>query len=179
MKIFIASGSNEKIPTKYLEETKNVCKLLCDLDCSLVFGTYSKGMMGVCYQTFKDNNKDILGVTIEAYHETNINFQDIKVIELDSSFKRLECIFNESDMFLFLPGGTGSLGELFGLMEEMKTSKNQKKIIIYNYEGFYDELFDYINLLSKRGFAYEKELNKLIIVKNKDELERVIKNERN
>ena len=82
-------------------------------------------------------------------------------------------------MFLFLPGGTGSLGELFGLMEEIKTNKNQKKIIIYNYEGFYNELFDYIDLLSKRGFAYEKELNKLIIVKNINELERVIKNERN
>lgn len=179
MKVFIASGSNENIPKEYLDETEKICQLLCDLDLSLVFGTYSKGMMGVCYQTFKENNKDILGITIDAYHETNINFKDIKVIETDSSFKRLEYIFKESDIFLFLPGGTGSLGELFGLMEELKTSNLQKKIIIYNYKGFYNGILDYLNILSNRRFAYQKELDKLIIVDTKEKLERVIKNERN
>ncbi len=179
MKIFIASGSNENIPKEYFEETKNVCQKLCDLNMSLVFGTYLKGMMGQCYKTFKDNNKDILGITIDAYHETNIEFKDIKVLEYSNSFQRLENIFKESDLFLFLPGGTGSLGELFGIMEELKTSKNQKKVIIYNYNGFYNEILDYLNILSKRGFAYENELNKLIIINNIDDLERVIKNERN
>ena len=179
MKVFIASGSNEKIEKNYLEETKKVCNILCNLDYSLVFGTYSKGMMGECYKTFKENDKDILGVTIDAYHEDLINFKDIRVIETNSSFKRLEYIYNESDIFLFLPGGTGSLGELFGLMEEAKTNASNKKIVIYNYRGFYNELFDYLKILSKRGFAYEKELDKLIIVKTINDLEGVFKNERN
>lgn len=179
MKVFIASGSNEKIPEEYLKETKDVCKMLCDLDYSLVFGTYSKGMMGVCYNTFKENKKDILGITIDAYHDDLKNFSSIKVLELDTSFKRLEYIYNESDIFLFLPGGTGSLSELFAIMEELKTNKNQKKIIIYNYNGFYNELLDYIDILNKRGFTYKNEINKLIIIENKKELEEVFKNERN
>ena len=179
MKIFVASGSNERIENKYLELTKNVCEKLCELDLSLVFGTYDKGMMGICYNTFKKNNKEIIGITIDAYQESNLKFKDIELIELDSSFKRLEYIFNESDMFLFLPGGTGALGELFGIMEELKTSKNQKKVLIYNYNGFYDKLFEFINLLDERGFAYKEELNKLIIINSIEELEREIKNERN
>ncbi len=178
MKIFIASGSNDSIPLKYLEETKKVCQMLCNLNNALIFGTYSKGMMGVCYNTFKDNNKDIIGITIDAYHNDLVNFKDIKVVELSNSFQRLECIFKESDMFLFLPGGTGSIAELFGLIEEMKTNEKQKKIIIYNYQGFYNKLLEYINYLSDEGFAYKKELDKLIIVDNIGDLERVIKDER-
>ena len=179
MKIFIASGSNDKIKNEYLELTKNICEMLCKLDTTLVFGTYDKGMMGICYDTFKNNHKDIIGITTLAYHDSNILFKDIKLIERDSSFKRLEEIFKESDMFLFLPGGTGSLSELLGIMEELKTNKVNKKIIIYNYQGFYDEIINYFNLLDKRGFAYHEELNKLIIINNIEDLEREIKNERN
>ena len=179
MKVFIGCGSNPQIPTDYLEETKKVCQKLCDLNCSLIFGAYSKGMMGLCYETFISNQKEVLGVTLDAYHDDLANLPNMKIIETDTSFKRLEYIYNESDIFLILPGGTGTLNELFGLMEEMKTSKIQKKIIIYNYKNFYKELFDYVRLLNKKGFAYLNEIDKLIIIDNIKDLERVIKNERN
>lgn len=179
MKVFIASGSNENIKEEYLKETKSVCQILCDLDYSLVFGACLNGMMGVCYNTFKENKKDILGVTIDAYHDDLKYFSSIKILETDTSFKRLEYIYNESDIFLFLPGGTGSLSELFSIMEELKTNKIQKKIVLYNYNGFYNELLDYINILNKYGFIYENEIGKIIIIENKKELEEVFKNERN
>ena len=178
MKIFIGSGSNPLIDNDYLNETEKICQKLCDLNCSLVFGAYSKGMMGKCFQTFSANYKEILGITLEAYHDDLINLPNMKVIETDTSFKRLEYIFNESDLFLILPGGTGTLNELFGLMEENKTNKHNKKIIIYNYKGFYNELLDYFKILKDKGFAYGNELNKLVIMDNINDLEREIKNER-
>ena len=179
MRIFIGSGSNDNIRDDYLKMTKNVCDMLCNLDYSLVFGAYSKGMMGVCYNTFISNNKKVLGVTLKEYADDLNNLKGMDYVIVDNSFKRLEYIYNESDIFLILPGGTGSLGELFGLMEENKTNKLDKKIIVYNYKGFYNELIDYIKKLKIKGFTYQDELDKLIIVDNIKILERVVKDERN
>lgn len=179
MKVFIGCGSNPQIPTDYLEETKKVCQKLCELDCDLVFGAYSKGMMGICYQTFTENNKKVYGANLTAYKDDLINLPLMINQNFNTSFDRLNYIFNASDIFLILPGATGTLNELFGIMEESKTNKHNKKIIIYNYKGFYNEMISYINILLDKGFAYENELNKVNIVDDIEKLERVIINERN
>lgn len=174
MKIFIGCGSNLLINDKYLSETKNICQKLCNLNNTLVFGAYSKGMMGETYHTFTENNKEVLGITLKEYQDDLINLPDAKIEIVDNSFDRLKEVYKESDMFLILPGGSGTLAELFGLMEENKTNKLNKKIIIYNYQGFYDDLINYLKKLEQENMVYPNELNKLIIVKTREELERVI-----
>ena len=178
MKIFIGSGSNPKIKEEYLNETKNICKMLCDLDYDLVFGAYSEGLMGVCYKEFINNNKKVTGVILEAYLYDLKNMPNMNNIITKSSFERIKIIYDESDLFLFLPGGTGTFNELLAIMEEQKTNPSNKKIILYNYLGFYDGLINLFNDLNDKGFAYGNELDKLIIVNNINDLEREIQNER-
>lgn len=178
MKIFIGCGSNPLINEKFLLETNKVCQMICNLNHTLVFGAYSKGMMGETYNVFTSNNKEVIGMTLPAYHDDLENLKKAKIITLDNSFERLKTIYNESDLFLILPGGTGTIAELFGLMEENKTNELNKKIIVYNYDGFYNELIDYLKKLEKAKMVYTDELNKLLIVNNEEELERVIINER-
>lgn|SRR5574344_1233556 len=175
MKVFIGCGSNPKINSNYLDETKRVCELLCEMNYDLVFGAYSLGMMGVCYNTFIQNKRHVYGISLDAYEDDLVNLKDMDSKCFDNSFDRLKKIFKESDLFLILPGGTGTYGELFGLLEEFKTNKGDKRLILYNYNHFFDDLLKYLQKNLELNFMYENDLDNIIIINNLNDLEGVLK----
>ncbi|MDY3757482.1 MAG: LOG family protein [Bacilli bacterium] len=167
MKIFIGCGSNPKISYELKLVAKEVCKVIAGLGYDLVYGAYNEGMMGVCFNTFKEMNREVYGINITKYDDGG----DYEVY--DTSFERLKRICEISDKLLILPGGIGTYSELFGLLEE-----KAKPVIIYNYKGFYDDLIKFLNKNLDNNILYDDDLNNLIIVNNIDELERVIKDEK-
>lgn len=167
MKIFIGCGSNPKISDELKLAAEDVCKLIASLGYDLVYGAYNEGMMGVCFNTFKEYNRDVYGINITKYASDG----DYEVY--DTSFERLKRICELSDKLLILPGGIGTYSELFGLLEE-----KAKPVILYNYKGFYDDLIKFLNKNLDNNILYDDDLNNLIIVNNINELERVIKDEK-
>lgn len=167
MKIFIGCGSNPKISDELKLAAKDVCKVIAGLGYDLVYGAYNEGMMGVCFNTFKEMNKEVYGINITKY-DTGDCYE-----VYDTSFERLKRICEISDKLLILPGGIGTYSELFGLLEE-----KAKPVIIYNYKGFYDDLIKFLNKNLDNNILYDDDLNNLIIVNNINELERVIKDEK-
>lgn len=147
--------------------TKDVCELLASLGYDLVYGAYNEGMMGVCFNTFKEYNRDVYGINITKY----VTDGDYEVY--DTSFERLKRICEISDKFLILPGGIGTYSELFGLLEE-----RVKPVILYNFNGFYDDLIRYLKKNLNNNILYENDLDNLIVVSDINELERVIKDEK-
>lgn len=173
-KVFIASSSNNKVSADYLDETKKVCELLCNLNYDLVYGSYDCGMMGVCAKTFIKHDKNVYGIGIKAYEAGSLDtYSELA----PSTFERLKRIYELSDLFLILPGGTGTIAELFGILEEFKTNRKDKTLLIYNYNGYYDKLLDFILDKQKENIIYDDDLKNIKIVSNVDDLERVIKNE--
>lgn len=168
MRIFIACSSSTELAEKYLNLATSVCQKITNNN-TLVFGTYSKSMMGRCFQAFKNNN--IMAVSLKEYQEDFKNMPLLNITLVDNVFDRLKFIYNNSDLFLILPGGTGTYSELLGIIEQFKTNKQNKKLIIYNYEGFYDKLIDFIKDKQKEKFVHEEDLNNMIIIDNLKELE--------
>lgn len=175
MKIFIGCGSNPKIDNNYFEETKKICKLLCNYKYDLVFGAYNEGLMGICYKIFLENNRDIYSVNINAYRNVMKDISESKIYMCDSIFDRIKTIFSLSDRFLILPGGTGTLTELFCLIDEFKNNKKDGKIIIYNYNNYYEELLNYLYQKRDDNFIYDTDFDNIMVINNIDELEREIK----
>ena len=144
MKIFIScSSSNDisdeyKIVTKYLAE--NISK-----DNELVFGCANRGLMGICYNEFLNNNRNIIGVCYEMYKDDlkELNLGEVHIVKtLEESNRKLEEI---SDIILILPGAYGTLSEFIDILEHKRTKLHNKDIVIFNINGFYDELIDMFN----------------------------------
>lgn len=176
MNVFIACSASEKIEKHYYEEMKNVCDMLCDLGYDLLFSPYNKGMLAVCYDTFRKNNKKISGYTIEQYKSSLEFMPDVDCKIEDSSFDRLKAFYNDCDLFIFMPGGSGTIGELFGIIEEGKNNLQNKKIVLYNYDNFFEGLFNFIEEKKNKNFISNGDLKNLIIVNNLTELEAICKN---
>ena len=143
MKILITSSSRDEIAEEYLKLADTVCERIIELkkDIELVFGAANTGMMGRCTRYFDK----VYSYTVEKYVSMLKDINSTKEYILETSFDRTKEMYKESDVILVLPGGTGSLAEIFGIIEENRSIDNPKPMIIYNYNHYYDKVIEIIN----------------------------------
>lgn len=145
MKIFISCSSSEEVKDEY----KVVSKYLIDelsKENDLVYGSTDKGLMGICYNSFLKNKRKIYGVCYEMYKDdlNNLKLDETYMVKtLEESNRLLESL---SDVMLFLPGAYGTLSEFIDILEEKRTGIHNKEMILFNINGFYDDL---INMFHK------------------------------
>ena len=169
MNVFIGCSSSEKISNKYLELTKEISSYLVSMDYNLVFGACSKSMMGICYYKFINNGKGVTSVTPDVYEDDLKNLEESRQIITSNTITRFETIYELSNLIVILPGGIGTLAELCSTIEEIRTIDNNKEVILVNYDGFYDEIINWIKKGKKLGFV-SLELDSIIsIVENFDD----------
>ena len=116
MKLFIGCSSSNNIPDKYLKDCSNYLdELLREND--IVFGGCSTGLMGLAYNITKEYNNKVIGISPTIFKsDLDILDCDEKIIT-DNTSRRTEELINNSDALIFLPGGIGTIYELFTAIE--------------------------------------------------------------
>ena len=169
MNLFIASTAKENVNQDLLKEVSNLINEIAKIPkVNLVFGAYHKGLMKVSYDAFSNNKKDIIGVITEYDKKNCKNEKYTKEIVVKTSTER--------DLLLFLPGGIGTLSELFSSIEERKNGV-KKKIIIYNYKFFFTPILEELYNLYREGFIDEPPAEYMIIESDKEKILSMIKEE--
>ena len=79
-----------------------------------------------------------------------------------------------ADLFVALPGGIGTLDELFTVAAAVSIGDMDKKLILCNIDGFYDTLIRFVGELKEKGFLRHRPEDYFIPVKNMDELKQII-----
>ncbi len=155
MKLFVGGSSSEEIPKKYLDNSKKYLnKLLIKND--LIFGAYNKGIMGLSYKIAKENNRQITGICTEIY-KNDLEKLDLDMKDITNSISaRTMDLINKSDAIIFMPGGIGTMQELFTAIECKRSGEIDKPIVIYNQEGYFDETLKVLDKIYNEKFASEK-----------------------
>lgn len=102
LKLFIGSSSRDNIDASYLSLAKEISE---SLDCSLLFGAASCGMMGICYHEFSKRGKDIYSYTVDKYKNDLDNLNSTEEYILSDTFQRTSSLYHDADILLLLPGG--------------------------------------------------------------------------
>lgn len=153
MKVTINLSAEENIDEKYKLEAKKVSDFLAMDGCDLNWGSGSISLMGVVYEEFLKYNRNIYGYTSFKYIDDVVNLEQANTHRVyDSTFKLKEALFEAGDFLLVLPGGTGTISELFGYLEELRSNDKNKPLIIYNESHHFDEYLSLIDDLVKRHF---------------------------
>ncbi len=169
MKIFVGCSSKNEIPDKYkVECTILLEKLFKDND--LVFGAYDGGLMGISYHETLKNNKNIIGICPDIYKEDFNTLKCTKEIITKNVSQRIDKLIEESDVCLFLPGGMGTINELFMALESKRSHEFDKPIIIYNCCGFFDYLLLFLNKIYEENFTMDYIKNSYFVSDNRDEI---------
>jgi len=153
MEVFVGCSSSEYISDKYLENSKIFLEELFSSDNDLVFGVCDKGLMGLSHDIAKKYGRDVRGICPELYKK---QFKDVDctIEEITKTVgERTKNVIEESDVLLFLPGGIGTIYELFSAIEWKRSCEFDKPIVIYNSFGHFDKLFEFLDMIYDNGFS--------------------------
>ena len=175
--VFIACSSRDAINEEYKELATKISEIFVSLDYNLASGGASSGMMGKSYQAFHNSENDVFSYTVKKYEKDLENLKGSFNYICESTFDRTKCLYQKGDIIIFLPGGTGTLGELFACLEENRTTESPKQIILYNYNGYFDKVLDLIYYCVTNKFNDESIYTYFKIVSNDEELKELLQPE--
>ena len=155
MKLFIGCSSSNNIPKKYLSDCQEYLnELLIDND--VVFGACSSGLMGISYKIAKANGNKVTGICPEVYKDDLLSLECDDEELTTSISDRTDKVIDNSDALIFLPGGIGTIYELFTAIESKRNHEFDKPIILYNSHHYFDKLLEFLEIMYQQEFTSEK-----------------------
>ena len=108
----------------------------------LVYGGGGTGLMGAVARGAHEAGGKVLGIMPEFLRQPEGLYEAVETIVVDSMHTRKLMMFEESDAFVVLPGGVGTLEEIVELLSWRRLELHRKPIVFYNPAGFWKPLFD-------------------------------------
>lgn len=170
--VFMACSSRDAISNEYKELSTKISKIFVKNNYSLATGGASTGMMGKSFLEFHNNNKEIYAYTVSKYEEDLENLPGSFKFIYETTFDRTKSLYQRGNIIIFLPGGTGTLAELFACIEENRTTTTPKQIILYNYNGFFDKVLELIYYCVTNKFNDESIYSFFTVISSEEELEK-------
>jgi uncharacterized protein (TIGR00730 family) len=154
-KIAIFCGSKTGSNPVYAQHAKELGGILAAHKIDLVYGGGRNGLMGVAADAVMGGGGIVRGVipqVLMAWEHQHENISELEVVE--DMHVRKRRMYELCDGAVFLPGGFGTLDELFEMLTWNQLSIHDKEIFILNSDGFYDHLLAHLGFLASESFLY-------------------------
>jgi uncharacterized protein (TIGR00730 family) len=138
-------SARDGISDEYKSITKSLINMIDNKKFRIIYGGNNGGLMSVISDTWKG---DIISVNFKKFKTSNDNYM------YNNIYDRQRKLIELGNIYLVLPGGAGTLSELMDviLFNEVSEDKDKKDIIIFNYNGIYDDLLKYFDDLKSKKF---------------------------
>lgn len=177
MKIAVYCGSsigNNKI---YEDEVKALGKYFAQNNIDIVYGGGKVGLMGVIADSVLQNGGKVYGVIPEKLKDKELAHTQLTQLHVvDTMRERKAKMIELADCFVALPGGVGTLEEIFEVWTLSQLGFEKKACAFFNINGFYDKLIDSLYQISSDGFLKQEYVDALIKTANKEQLLESLKN---
>lgn len=156
-KICIFCGSKFGKPeSSYQKMAQELVQNLTTLNLDLVYGGASIGLMGALADGFLKQDKKVYGVIPKGLMDREVGHEGLtELIVTKDMHERKTKMYDLSDAFLVLPGGIGTLEEMFEVLTWKGLGYHQKPIFLFDYNNFYGQLIEHFNRMQNHGFLYD------------------------
>ncbi len=167
----IFCGSKKGNNEVFWQHAIELGKILAENEIAMIYGGGKNGLMGAIADSAMKNGGIVRGViphmlsSLEHQHE---NISELLVVE--DMHQRKRKMYELCDAAMILPGGFGTLDELFEMLTWNQLSIHDKKIFILNSGGFYDHLLAHLKALADEGFLYERLEKQMTVINVPEEL---------
>ena len=164
-------GSKKGTNPLYTEHATQLGKLMAENNIRLIYGGGSAGLMGSIADSVMLHNGKVTGIIPKILLEWEVQHTGItELIVSDDMHIRKKTLYNLCDAALILPGGFGTLDELFEMATWNQLSIHDKPVFILNSGGFYNQLIAHIRLMKEEGFLYAEAEKRITIIDDPAEL---------
>ena len=152
----------------YKETVRRFGRFIAENGHRLVYGGSKSGLMGEIAISALEAGGEVIGVEPEFFIEAEFQLEGLtELIVTRSMNERKEKLIELSDVFVAFPGSTGTLEEIADTVSMIKMGMIEKKMIIFNYNGFYEPLFS--SMISEE-LIREDELSGVLFADSEAEL---------
>lgn len=173
--VAVFCAASEEIDNLYMAAAAEVGAMLGRIGVSLVYGGARFGLMEVTAKAAKESGAHVTGVVPVILEERGRVSRLIDDrIGCRNLSDRKDIMLERSDVLVALPGGVGTLDEIFHVMAAATIGYHDKKVILYNVNGFWNPLIDMLREFEKKGFVRGGLERFLVVADCIDELKRMI-----
>ena len=178
MKICIFCSANQQIDPEFFSMTEELGTWAAKNGHSIVFGGVNQGLMETVAKAVKENGGRTIGV-IPTIVEKSGRISDYVEIEIpcDNLSDRKQSMMDQSDVFIALPGGIGTLDEVFTVVASATIGYHQKTVILYNMKGFWNPLIALLDDLKTKGMIRGDWQEYIKTADSIEEISRIIESE--
>lgn len=173
MEIGIFCSANDNIEQDYFEKARELGHWIADQGHSIVFGGSNTGLMECIAKALQEHGGRTIGVVprilemgrrVSEYCEVTISCEDLS--------DRKALMMERADIFIALPGGVGTLDEIFTVAASHSIGFHTKKVILYNIDGFWNETIRLLDDMQRRNFIRGKWTDMIEVAENLDEIKK-------
>ena len=151
--ICVYCGANAGVSPHYAEAARALGRALVERNLSLVYGGGNVGLMGIIADEVLRLGGEVTGVIPTALVEREVGHTGLtRQFIVKDMHERKAMMAQLADGFIAMPGGMGTLEELFEMLTWSQLGIHAKPIGLLNVDGFYDSLHGFIQHASEQGF---------------------------
>lgn len=148
----------------FATHAKELGILLAQQNITMVYGGGKVGMMGVIADTMIEYKGKVIGVIPELlveWEQQHLGITQLHVVK--DMHIRKKMMYELSDAAIVMPGGYGTLDEMFEIITWNNLKIHEKKIVLLNTDGFYNHLINHIDTMHQQGYLYDNWRERILI----------------
>ncbi|MEO0981735.1 MAG: TIGR00730 family Rossman fold protein [Pseudomonadota bacterium] len=151
--ICLYCGSSDDVDAGYLALAKETGQELARRGMRLVYGGGGVGLMGAASKAAKEAGGDVLGVMPRFLLQKERIFEEVEHRIVDDMHTRKQMMFDESDAFIVLPGGIGTLEEAVEMLSWARLGLHAKPMAFLDTNGFWNPFFELMDHIIDGNFT--------------------------
>lgn len=170
-KICVFCGSSNGNDLAITDTATKLGEIFAERNITLVYGAAKIGVMGTIAKSVLDNSGKVIGIIPNFLKKKEVVHLGLtKLITTQNMHERKLKMQETSDGFIALPGGMGTLEELFEIITWLQLGLHQKPIGLLNINGFYNDLIKMLETMVRKGFLSMDNYNLLLVDSNPNQL---------
>lgn len=163
--VCVYCGSSSKVREIYKESARELGAQLAREKINLVYGGGQVGIMGIIADAVLAGGGTVTGIIPDFLQRSEVGKTDLtELLVVPSMHIRKQEMAERSDGFVVLPGGFGTLEELFEILTWRQLGLHDKPIVIANIGRYWSPLTNMIDHIVAEGFAAERNLGLMTVV---------------
>ena len=151
----------------YAQVAGNLGSLIARGGGSVVYGGGRVGLMGVVADAALAAGGRVIGVIPQALMDLEVGHSGLSELHVvQTMHERKQLMAERADAFIALPGGIGTLEEIYEVWSWQQLGYHDKPVALLNVAGYYDALLDFMRVCFERGFVSSHQYHALLVDKD-------------
>jgi uncharacterized protein (TIGR00730 family) len=169
--IAVFCGANDGARPAYVEAAREVGVRLGARKLGLIYGGGGTGMMGALADAALAAGASVVGVMPEPLVRGEVAHRGISELRVVATMhERKSAMYDRADGFMILPGGIGTMDELFEVLVWLHLGYHRKPVGLLDVEGFFDRLIDFLDHMEGERFLRASVRELVLVERDVDRL---------